>query len=89
MELKSRLKPMSKKREKEIKEYSVLRKDFLSQNQCCQVESCERTSTDVHHVKGRGKYYLDISTFMAVCRPCHDKIHFGDSKWAREKGYLA
>jgi hypothetical protein len=86
---KSSLKKMSEKREKEIKEYGVLRKIFLSQNPSCQVESCDHTATDVHHVKGRGKYYLDVSTFMAVCRPCHDKIHFESPKWAREKGYLA
>ena len=28
-------------------------------------------ATDVHHMKGRGKYHLDTTTWLAVCRNCH------------------
>jgi hypothetical protein len=28
-----------------------------------------------------------MATFMAVCRPCHNKIH-DNPAWARDKGYL-
>lgn len=44
-------------------------------------------SVDIHHMKGRGKYLLDTSTWMAVSRAAHDKIH-SDPKTAYEKGYL-
>jgi hypothetical protein len=33
------------------------------------------TPCDIHHSKGRtGKNYLDESTWIAVCRPCHQWI---------------
>jgi hypothetical protein len=28
-------------------------------------------ATDVHHKKGRGKYHLDVTTWLPVCRNCH------------------
>lgn len=47
-----------------------------------------RTATDIHHVKGRlGGNYLDVSTWMAVCRTCHDWIH-QHPKEARAAGML-
>jgi len=51
-------------------------------------EVCMKAKTsDVHHTKGRGRFYMDVDTWLSVCRPCHDKIH-KEPKWAREKGYL-
>lgn len=44
-------------------------------------------STDVHHIAGRGINYLNEDTWLATCRPCHDRIH-REPIWAREKGYL-
>jgi hypothetical protein len=44
-------------------------------------------ATDVHHVKKRGKYMLDVSTWLAVCRETHIKIHQNPA-WARANGYL-
>ena len=45
-------------------------------------------STDIHHKAGRsGENYLDETTWMAVSRQNHDKIH-KHPKWARERGYL-
>ncbi len=44
-------------------------------------------SCDVHHKKGRGKYLLDVSTWMAVSRAGHDAIH-ADPKKSYEKGYM-
>ncbi len=49
-------------------------------------EACP-VSTDVHHVKGRGKFYLDESTWMAVSRESHRWIH-NHPKEARELGLL-
>lgn len=51
-------------------------------------EVCMKAKTsDVHHTKGRGRFYMDVDTWLSVCRSCHDKIH-KEPKWAREKGYL-
>lgn len=83
---KTRLKPMSAKRMKESKEYSAKRLQFLEDLPLCEV--CQRAkSTDVHHVEKRGKNYLRVDTWLATCRPCHDKIH-REPDWARQHGYL-
>jgi hypothetical protein len=45
-------------------------------------------STEIHHKAGRtGTNYLDESTWLAVCRQSHERIHNNPS-WARERGYL-
>ena len=44
-------------------------------------------STEIHHKKGRGKYLLDTSTWMAVSRDAHLWIH-DNPKEARELGYI-
>lgn len=31
-------------------------------------------ATDVHHMRGRGKYLLDESTWKALCRSCHSAV---------------
>ena len=73
--------PVSKKRQVEMDEYSKKRKAFLALKPQCEaylVGTCTRTSTDVHHLysgKDRDKYYLNISTWKAVCRNCHNYIH--------------
>lgn len=80
------MKRISKKRQTESKEYSSKRLQFLTELPLC--EACMRaTSTDVHHKAGRGKNYLDVDTWLSVCRPCHEKIH-REPIWAREKGFL-
>ena len=35
---------------------------------------CNGPSTDVHHKKGRGQYHLKVSTWLSVCRQCHNYI---------------
>jgi hypothetical protein len=44
-------------------------------------------SAEIHHKRGRGKYYLDISTFMA-CRPGHSNYIHGKTEEAYRKGYM-
>lgn len=53
--------------------YSKLRKEFLLKHNIChaKIYKCSLHATDVHHKKGRGKYHLDVSTWMPVCRNCH------------------
>lgn len=50
-------------------------------------EKLPPASEDIHHVKGRGRYLLDTSTWMAVSRMAHITIHL-HPKQSREKGYL-
>lgn len=65
--------------------------EFMMTVTCCQNEliQCSRPSTNVHHIRGRGKYTLDVTTFMACCTYHHPfYIHFGNPREAREKDYL-
>lgn len=57
--------------------YNKLRKEFLNEHPLCQAKmrGCTHQATDVHHKRGRGKYYLDTSSWLAVCRSCHEWIH--------------
>lgn len=68
--------PRSKKRIILDQSYSKLRKIFLEQKPMCEatLHCCTQKSTDVHHKKGRGKWYLVTSTWMSVCRSCHQWI---------------
>lgn len=68
------------------RKYSIQRRVFLKQNPKCEV-CVEAKSKDVHHRKGRGPYLLDESTWSAVCRACHDRIH-SNPQWAFEQGWL-
>jgi hypothetical protein len=81
--------PIAKTSDKRAKldlAYSVLRKNFLKNHPVCQVKDCEHQSTDVHHKKGRGEYYLDETTFLAVCRSHHIAIEKAPL-WAKAQGY--
>lgn len=72
-------------------EYSHLRVSFLLANPQCQVlhasGRCRQTSTQVHHRRGRGPYYLQVSTWMACCQACHELIETKRA-WAKRMGYL-
>lgn len=68
--------------------YSKLRKEFLTQFPYCQARlaNCTANSTDVHHMKGRGAFYLDKSTWLSVCRTCHNWIELNPIQ-AKEMGF--
>ncbi len=81
---------VSDKRKVENAKYSVLRIEFLGkpENKICPITGWP--TTEVHHTycgKDRAKYYLDISTWLAVSRDGHNWIH-DNPKEAREKGFL-
>ena len=83
---KAPMKRISKTRSVALKIYSKLRENFLQELPICEV--CGKAkSTDVHHRKGRGKFYLDVESWLSTCRSCHDRIHTSPI-WARENGYL-
>jgi len=66
----------SKKLQKEEREYKKLRFKFLSDKSVChaKIHECSLRATEIHHKKGRGKYLLDITTWLPVCRNCHNWI---------------
>lgn len=71
---------VSDKRKKENIVYSKLREAHLKKFPNCQVRlpGCTRVAIDIHHLYsgcGRDKYFLDILTWLTVCRACHSKIH--------------
>lgn len=80
---------MSPKRKRESVRYGILRLAFLLKHPRCQVPGCNKASVDPHHKFGRiGSRFLDTSTWLAVCRDCHDAIH-QHPQAARAKGLLA
>ena len=86
------LRPVSKKREKALKEYYELRKEYLSATETCEVCG-RRDATQIHHMGTpggvkRGSNLNNVETWLGVCSECHRKIE--DNKaWARQAGYLA
>ena len=83
---------VSKKRQKETVKYLKIRAEYLNEHKLCEAKlpGCTTFATEIHHVRGgeeRSITYLDTSTYMAVCRSCHNRIHNSPAE-ARELGYL-
>jgi hypothetical protein len=71
---------VSAKRAKKDAEYLKLRERYLTENPLCMVKvsGCMHNATDVHHTfagSNREAFYLVQSTWLPVCRNCHDWIH--------------
>jgi len=78
---------VSAKRAKENKLYTQVRKDYLILHPRCEV-CIDSPACDIHHRRGRWKSRLyDATYFLAVCRPCHDRIHH-NPEWAYATGLL-
>lgn len=59
-------------------EYFKLVEQFKKDNPLCKAkinEYCTVSTQDVHHSKGRGKNLLVVSTWIPVCRNCHNYLH--------------
>ena len=63
----------------ERKIYNAQVPEFLKEHPLCQMnctpgctKAKPRKATQVHHTRGRGKYYLARRTWMAGCFPCHE-----------------
>jgi cytochrome c553 len=71
---------VSAKRAKKDAEYTKLRQRYLTENPLCvvNVNGCMHNATDIHHTfagSNRDAFYLVQSTWLGVCRSCHDWIH--------------
>jgi hypothetical protein len=83
---------VSSKRKKKDAEYAKLRKRYLEENPMCKVhvKDCTKTATDIHHKHSgseRELYYLIQSTWLPVCRSCHNFLH-KYPKIARDLNFL-
>lgn len=91
------LKRRSKKKEKQDREYSKLKRAYfarLAHEQGVDWPWCEcygppHPAIDIHHIEkvGVGGARLDESNWLAVCREAHDWIHSHQGE-ARSKGWL-
>jgi len=83
---------VSPKMAKDLQDYSVQRRQFLSEHTECQARvapNCDGMALEVHHAAKRGANLLNVETFVAVCRPCHIYIEtVMSAKERREKGLL-
>ena len=81
-----KLRLVSRKRAKQNKLYSEIRKVYLEENPACEV--CGKQATQIHHKRGRIHDRLnDTAFFMAVCFECHHWIHH-NPQIAYAKDYL-
>lgn len=78
-EEKRKAKPINKVSKRQavlLAEYNRKLVPFKKKNPNCKatLTGCTQKTTDVHHMKGRGKYLLDVSTWLPTCRNCHSTI---------------
>lgn len=79
----------SDKRSREDRLYYAARIIYLKIHPVCHVNLhpyCTITATDVHHRRGRGKYYLDQTFWLPVCRGCHTFVEL-NPKEAIDNGW--
>lgn len=63
----------SEKKADKLKPYAVLRRNYLKENPVCEMflPGCDGESVEIHHKSLSELDYLEVSTWMAVCRNCH------------------
>lgn len=70
------IKRLSKKRAKQEKIYSTLRKQYLEEGDLCELRTpdCTNMATCIHHVNGRTVHFLNKKTWMKSCVPCNSWV---------------
>lgn len=82
------VKKRSAKRQRAAKEYTKLRKAYLTRLACeAKLPVCTGRMVEIHHSQGRGINLNNVNSWVGVCRPCHDWIHAHPSD-ARKLGLL-
>ncbi|QNS40152.1 hypothetical protein H0S70_06985 [Chryseobacterium manosquense] len=78
---------MSKKRQQEIREYTIKRLQFLAQPENLKCPITGERATEIHHMRGRiGSLLLDTRYWLAVSRNGHRRIE-ENPEWAKENNY--
>lgn len=69
----SKMRPISPKRAREARAYTVLRRDYLTAHPRCEFPGgCVQPATEIHHKRGRvGALFLDVSHWSALCHDHH------------------
>lgn len=78
LQRRSPLRRRSKRTEARDRRYTRERLEFLAERPLCQIgwdDGCTGAATSVHHRRGRGRFMLDRSTWVACCHPCHMAAH--------------
>jgi len=86
------LRKISKKHSIELSDYQELHKKWFEDplNQCCNLRVANCTfnkQLTVHHIKGRGPYLLDTTTWITLCMNCHRWVHDNHNE-AKKLGLL-
>lgn len=80
---------VSKKKAKELPEYSAKKKKFLEENIYCSVFP-PLLAVDIHHIRGKiGSRFLDERYWLAVSRKGHDWIHDNEEEASKKGWYLS
>lgn len=80
---------VSKKKSKEVAEYSAKKKKFLEENPRCAVFPGQ-SSKDIHHIRGKiGSRFLDERYWLAVSREGHNWIHDNEEEASKKGWYLS
>lgn len=84
----TKINSVSKRRAKDMRLYKKIRLDFLEDHPLCEIKSkvCTYVATEISHMKGRGMYYLVVSTWEAACHPCGQFVT-NNPTWAFENGH--
>ena len=66
---------VSEKKQEKLKPYAVLRRNYLKENPVCELhlQGCTGNSEEIHHISKDESNFLNIKTWKATCRPCHDR----------------
>ena len=72
------VKPIAKVSTKQAKlnrVYKVIRDQYMKMHPVCEARlpGCSYHATDLHHKQGRGEFLLDMRTYAALCRSCHQR----------------
>jgi len=87
----ARIPKFSEKKATKILPYAVMRRIYLKENPVCEanLNSCETHSAEIHHKSMSDLDYLEVKTWMAVCRSCHNFIEqIMGAEERRERGFL-
>jgi len=87
----SRINPVSKKRQALMPMRRSLVKRLLEERMVCEarISGCTFRPTDVHEIltRGRGGSITDEDNCLVLCRNCHHWITFVSPAWAIENGF--
>ena len=91
------IKKVSEKHKETLKEYKVVKAELIAEKLkqgiiSCEIKSpvCTYTFEEVHHIasKDSKELYLDKKIMLLICRACHNYIHFQNSEWGYNKGFM-